>query len=177
MPVARIVFESESTEWETPPELFALLDAEFYFDLDPASTDANAKTQRHLTKAENGLARDWAGGSVWLNPPYGNTIGQWVRKAYETARAGTLVVCLLPARTDTRWWDAYVMEAAEIRFIKGRVKFVGGDSSAPFPSVVVVFRPGHEGLPIVRRLNIGDSALRQVLAAEKDGATQETLWR
>lgn len=153
MPIARVLFESESTEWETPLDLFRLLDAEFHFDLDAAATDENAKCSRYFTKRENGLQQEWKT-SVFLNPPYGISIGKWVRKAYEEAHKGSLVVCLLPARTDVKWWHDFVMQAAEVRFIKGRVKFVGGESSAPFPSVVAVFRPGHNGLPAVRRLTL-----------------------
>lgn len=175
MPIAHILFESESQEWETPPSLFAMLDSEFQFDLDPASTDANTKTVRHFTKAIDGLKQRWQG-SVYLNPPYGSTIGRWVRKAYEESQRGATVVCLLPARTDTKWFQEWVMEATEIRFIRGRVKFVGGDSSAPFPSIVVVFSPGHDGPPAVRRLTVGDSAMRRLHEARQNGAEQTTLW-
>jgi site-specific DNA-methyltransferase (adenine-specific) len=90
-----------------------------------------------------------------MNPPYGIEIARWVEKAYESARAGATVVCLLPARTDTRWWHLYVMQADEIRFVKGRLRFVGAKASAPFPSSVVVFRPGRK-----RRQHFGAMANR-----------------
>lgn len=75
-----------------------------------------------------------------MNPPYGRTIGDWMRKAYESSQNGATVVCLVPARTDTVWWHDYAMRG-EIEFIKGRLRFNGHKNSAPFPSAVVVFRP------------------------------------
>ena len=74
-----------------------------------------------------------------MNPPYGRSIGQWVSKAYEASQTGATVVCLLPARTDTRWWHTYAMKG-EIRFIKGRLKFGNAKANAPFPSALVIFR-------------------------------------
>ena len=74
-----------------------------------------------------------------MNPPYGRTIARWVRKAYESSMSGATVVCLLPARTDTKWWHNYVMRG-EIRLIRGRLRFGNSKNSAPFPSAVVVFR-------------------------------------
>jgi len=76
-----------------------------------------------------------------MNPPYGRVIGQWVKKAYESSLDGATVVCLLPARTDTSWWHDYCMKG-EIRFVRGRLKFGGARGNAPFPSAVVIFRPG-----------------------------------
>ena len=76
-----------------------------------------------------------------MNPPYGRKIGAWVQKAYESAHSGALVVCLLPARSDTEWFHRYVTRASEVRFLRGRLRFGGGEHPAPFPSVVVVFRP------------------------------------
>jgi DNA N-6-adenine-methyltransferase Dam len=76
-----------------------------------------------------------------MNPPYGRQITKWVRKAFEEARTNAqLVVCLLPARTDTRWWHAYCLKG-EILFIRGRLKFGDAKNSAPFPSVLVIFGP------------------------------------
>lgn len=127
---------SKTGEWETPQWLFDQLDAEFHFTLDPCATYENAKCAMFYTKEDDGLSRDWGGESVFMNPPYGREIVKWVKKAYEE---GTEVVCLLPARTDTRWWHDYVMKAAEVRFIRGRLRFGGCKNSAPFPSAVVVF--------------------------------------
>ena len=128
---------SATDEWCTPADLFAELDSEFRFTLDVASTDENALCERHYTKREDGLAQPWDG-SVWCNPPYGGEIGKWMKKAAQTDRGG-VVVCLVPARTDTRWWHEYVAgRASEVRFIKGRLRF-SGSGSAPFPSAVVIY--------------------------------------
>jgi len=130
---------SNSNEWTTPRDLFDELDAEFRFDLDAASTDDNALCERHYTAESDGLAQPWEDFHVWCNPPYGREIGDWVRKAAETGGGG-LVVCLVPARTDTRWWhDWIVSHATEVRFIRGRLKFGDSGSSAPFPSAIIVY--------------------------------------
>lgn len=134
-----LMFSSATDEWETPQAFFDQLHAEFSFTLDACATPDNAKCGRFFTREQDALAQEWAG-TVWMNPPYGRGIGQWVRKAYEAAQGGATVVCLLPARTDTRWWHDYCTKG-EARFVRGRLKF-GGKSSAPFPSVVVIFRPG-----------------------------------
>jgi phage N-6-adenine-methyltransferase len=120
--------------------LFARLDAEFHFDLDPCATAENAKCAHFYTRAEDGLAQTWSG-RVYLNPPYGRSIGLWVRKAWESAQTtAELVVCLVPARTGTAWWHDYIRQADEVRYLRGRLKFGGCQNSAPFDSAVVVFR-------------------------------------
>jgi phage N-6-adenine-methyltransferase len=135
-------FSSRTDDWSTPQWLYDALHREFRFTLDPCSTDANAKCPRHFTRFDNGLARDWSSHSVFMNPPYGREIGLWMRKAFESAQTGAaIVVCLVPARTDTQWWHAYAMRG-EVRFLKGRLKFGGARNSAPFPSAIVIFRPG-----------------------------------
>lgn len=138
-------FSSARDDWPTPKRLFDALDAEFGFTLDPCSSDANAKCRKHYTKADDGLKQDWGGETVFMNPPYGLGLIKWMQKAWESAQAAATVVCLIPARTDTKWWHRYAMKG-EIRLIKGRVKFEGAKSSAPFPSAVVVFRPAQGGL-------------------------------
>ena len=85
-----------------------------------------------------GYRTEWRG-VCWMNPPYGRTIGNWMKKAYESSLEGATVVCLVPARTDTGWWHNYAMKG-DIEFIKGRLKFGGSKNSAPFPSAVVVFK-------------------------------------
>ena len=105
----------------------------------PCASATNAKGPRFFTPAEDGLRQDWSKEVVFMNPPYGRVIGLWVRKAFESAQAGAVVVCLLPARTDTRWWHDYVMRG-EFRFIRGRLRFGDGKNSAPFPSAIVIFR-------------------------------------
>jgi phage N-6-adenine-methyltransferase len=137
-------FSSASDDWETPQKFFDALNAEFGFTLDVCATAKNAKCQ-HFISSES-LSRPWAAwsrGSLWMNPPYGRTIGKWVAKARETADqlGGRAVVCLLPARTDTAWWHDHVIGGgAEIRFVRGRLKFGNSKNSAPFPSAVVIFR-------------------------------------
>ena len=93
------------------------------------------------TEADNSLSQDWSGNRVFLNPPYGRALKDWVKKAYEEGQKdNTMVVMLIPARTDTQYWHDYVMKADEIRFVRGRIKFGDETNSAPFPSAVVVFR-------------------------------------
>ena len=135
---------SKTDEWATPTDLFADLDAEFGFTLDPCCTEANATCKRYFTRQDNGLAKSWQGETVFMNPPYGRQITKWVRKAYHEARGGATVVCLLPARTDTAWWHDYCMKG-EIRFLRGRLKFSGAKWNAPFPSAIVVFDPNEQG--------------------------------
>lgn len=132
-------FSSATEMWATPQGFFDCLDTEFGFQVDVCAIAENAKCARFFTPEEDGLAQEWAG-ICWMNPPYGRTIGHWMRKAYESSQAGATVVCLVPARTDTAWWHEYAMKG-EIRFIRGRLKFGGHKNSAPFPSAVVVFRP------------------------------------
>lgn len=128
-------------DWATPPELFAKLDAVYHFDLDVCATADNAKCARFYSPEDNGLAQDWTG-VCWMNPPYGRKVRDWMAKACEAGRNGVIVVCLVFARTDTRWWHDHAMQATWIAFIRGRVRFVGADSGAPFPSALVVFGPG-----------------------------------
>ena len=133
-------FSSKTDDWATPQWLFDALNKEFLFTLDPCSSHGNAKCQKHFTPAENGLAQDWNDDIVFMNPPYGRQIGRWLAKAYSSARAGATVVCLIPARTDTKWWHRFAMKG-EIRLIVGRLKFGEARHSAPFPSAIVIFYP------------------------------------
>lgn len=140
-------FSSKTNEWATPQDFYDKLDKEFNFTLDPCSTKENAKCRKFYTKEDDGLSKSWAGEIVFMNPPYGREIKYWIEKAYteiiktrERERERTIVVCLIPARTDTRYWHEYIFgKAKEIRFVKGRLKFGDGSGSAPFPSAVVVF--------------------------------------
>lgn len=132
-------FSSKTDLWETPQDFFDKYAARHAFTLDVCATDNNAKCDLYYTAEQNGLACPWTG-VCWMNPPYGRTIGQWMRKAYESALAGATVVCLVPARTDTAWWHDYAAKG-RIEFIRGRLKFGGHTNPAPFPSAVVVFDP------------------------------------
>ena len=133
----KLMFSSATDEWSTPQDVFDKLNEEFSFTLDPAATNENHKCQKYYTKETDGLSKDWSGETVFCNPPYGREIGRWVKKAAESKAT---VVMLLPARTDTKWFHDYIYGNAEIRFIKGRLKFGGAQNSAPFPSMVVIFR-------------------------------------
>jgi len=137
------LFSSAHCDWATPQALFDALDAEFGpFTLDPCASSENAKCERFFTKEQDGLSQEWSG-RVFMNPPYGRSIGAWMRKAFESVETGRaeIVVCLLPARTDTAWWHDYCAKG-EVRFIRGRIKFErdGKSAPAPFPSCIVVFR-------------------------------------
>ena len=130
-------FSSESVEWSTPDDFFKKLDQEFNFTLDPCATVQNKKCKKFFTKEEDGLKQDWSKEIVFMNPPYGRVIKYWIKKAYEESLKGAVVVCLVPARTDTSYWHDYCMKGT-IRFIRGRLKF-SEKNSAPFPSAVVIF--------------------------------------
>lgn len=133
------LMSSASDDWSTPQDIYDRLNLEFAFDLDVCATAANAKCARYFTPDQDGLAQTWEG-ACWMNPPYGRDIGRWVHKAHESAGGGAVVVCLVPARTDTDWfWTS--CRHGEIRLIRGRLRFGGAETGAPFPSCVVVFGP------------------------------------
>jgi|TARA_Y100001951_G_C11129737_1_gene177547 phage N-6-adenine-methyltransferase len=133
-----LFFSSKTNHWSTPNELFNTLNKEFEFTLDPCATKENAKCKKYYTKKENGLIQDWSNEIVFMNPPYGREIKHWIQKAYEESLKGAIVVCLVPARTDTIYWHNYCLKG-KVRFIKGRLKFGNSKNSAPFPSAIVVF--------------------------------------
>ena len=136
-------FSSHTSEWPTPRWLFEALDREFGFSLDPCSTHANAKCARHFTREEDGLRQSWSQAVVFMNPPYGKEIAQWMAKAHVSASCeGATVVCLVPSRTDTAWWHQFAMKH-EIRLLRGRLRFGDGKNCAPFPSAIIVMRPAN----------------------------------
>ena len=134
----KALFSSSTVEWETPKELFEALNKRFRFELDVCATAENSQCSRWFDKETDGLSREWKG-RCWMNPPYGREIGAWVRKARQEAERGALVVGLLPARTDTKWWHENVLGHAEVRFIAGRLRFGNAKNSAPFPSAIAVW--------------------------------------
>ncbi len=168
------LFSSAREDWETPPDFFAVLDQVFAFQLDAAASPHNAKCARYFTKQEDGLARSWRPYKrVWLNPPYGRGMDRWMRKAYEEAQQGCIVVCLVSARTDTRWWHDWVHDKALVTFLRRRLKFrnpevcPSGDGHSVFPSALVMY-----GLDFDRMLNrCEDGALvgRRACAWRADG--------
>lgn len=155
--IRRWAFSSKHYDYETPLELFNVLNAEFHFTLDVCASMVNAKVRNFWTKAEDGLSHSWVNEICWMNPPYGKALPEWMRKAkHEAHHNQATVVALVPCRTDTRWfWDYCIDE--EIRLIKGRLRFKRGlydskptakDFGAPFPSMIVIFHPKNkkEGL-------------------------------
>lgn len=137
-------FSSATDNWSTPQWIFDEYNTAYNFALDVCADEQNKKCDMYWSKEQDGLAddSDWLRmGNAWMNPPYGREIGKWVEKAYrESIRfPGRAVVCLLPARTDTKWFHDYCM-AGDIRFLKGRLKFGDSKNSAPFPSMIVIFK-------------------------------------
>lgn len=155
-----LMFSKASDEWSTPQEFFDRLNEEFEFVFDAAATKENRKVGDYFgldhpyPEQRDALAIDWLkfGATFWLNPPY-SKCREFIAKAAQEAQRGATVVCLVPSRTDTRWWHEHVWSAefhqprryVEVRFVKGRLKFGGGKDCAPFPSVVIVFRPHQRG--------------------------------
>lgn len=136
-----VMFSSKHGDWSTPQDFFDKLGWQFGpFTLDPCATADNTKCDIFYTEENDGLKQDWSGHTVFVNPPYGRGIDRWIEKGFAAGKeADTRVVMLIPARTDTRYWHDYVMKAAKVYFIKGRLKFGNHTNSAPFPSAVVVF--------------------------------------
>lgn len=136
------LMSSKTELWATPPEIFDPLNKEFEFTLDACALPENTKVKQFFSPEDNSLIQEWTG-TVWMNPPYGREISKWMKKAFESSLTGATVVCLVPARTDTVWWWDYAMKG-EIRFIKGRIKFIdfvgNANQAAPFPSAIVIFK-------------------------------------
>jgi site-specific DNA-methyltransferase (adenine-specific) len=160
------LYSSKRQDWGTPQALFDALHEEFGFGLDAAATAENAKCLHYIDKDSlfetledpmpGSLWANWPAlipGSefssrrqewickqaIWLNPPYGKDIGKWIKKAYRESLRGCTVVVLTFVRSDTKWWHDWAMKAAEIRLIKGRIKFEGAPSAAPAPSCLLIF--------------------------------------
>ena len=141
----QVMFSSKDDKWSTPQDFYDELNTEFGFTLDPCADEFNHKCNKYYTEEDDGLLQDWKGEIVFCNPPYGRHIKDWVRKAYiEGCKPNTTVVMLIPARTDTTYFHKYIYHKAEIRFIKGRLKFGNSKNSAPFPSMVVIYRGSEE---------------------------------
>jgi site-specific DNA-methyltransferase (adenine-specific) len=141
----KVMFSSKKQDWATPQGFFDKLNWQFGpFNLDPCATPESAKCSKFFTEDDDGLTMDWGGHTVFVNPPYGRTVGNWVKKAFEESKKdNTTVVMLIAARPDTQYWHNYVMNADEVYFIKGRLKFGEASTPAPFPSAVVVFKNGN----------------------------------
>lgn len=141
-------FSSAKQDWETPLDLFNKLNEEFQFEWDLAAGRDNTKCSQFYDKEQDSLTQPWSG-RCWLNPPYGgvkhNSLQNWIIKAYnESQKEGCLVCMLIPARTNTKWWHKYCMQAKEIKFICGRPKFGDATHGLPQPLALVIFEQ-HDG--------------------------------
>ena len=141
--ITKGMMSSNKNNWETPQWLFDEILNEFHLEVDVCANYTNRKLNVYFDKQTDGLSREWdcETGGYWMNPPYGREIIKWVKKAYDSnQKHNSLIVALLPARTDTKWFHDFIYNKAEIRFIKGRLKFSGSKNSAPFPSMIVIWR-------------------------------------
>jgi phage N-6-adenine-methyltransferase len=146
-----VIHSSADDTWRTPPELYDRLDREFSFSLDAAALEGSKLAPlwygpNHTDETRrDALNVSWEGATTFLNPPYGRTVGDWIRKAHKESRRGSTVVVLVMACTETRWFREIAWKADELRFIQGRVKFLRGDgtpaAASPKGSVLIVFRP------------------------------------
>ena len=135
-------WHNRGSEWATPKELFEELDNEFKFTLDVCASKWNAKCKTYFTEKQNGLEQDWGNNIIFMNPPYGKVLKQWMKKAYKSAEKGATVVCLVPASTDTEWWYKFALKG-EIRYLRGRPRFItkeGNWQQTFSPSVIIIFR-------------------------------------
>ncbi len=133
------MFSSKTDLWETPQKLFDELDSEFHFDMDVCANPENAKCEKFFSPEMDGLKQNW-NGMCWCNPPYGKEIGKWIQKAAESVHGGATTIMLIPARTDTKWFHEFIYGKAEVRFLRGRLKFGNAKNYAPFPSMIVIFK-------------------------------------
>ena len=139
--ITKGMMSSNTDLWATPKSFFDKLNTIYNFNIDVCALPDNAKCEKYFTPEIDGLSQDWLG-TCWMNPPYGREIGKWIEKAYNEAQKVNTIVALLPARTDTKWFHnwIYEMHGVEVEFIRGRLKFGDSKNSAPFPSMVVIFK-------------------------------------
>ena len=146
---AQLLGSAASDDWGTDPDVFKTLDAEFHFTLDVNADAVNHKCERYFTKEMDALKQTWAPNRCFCNPPF-SLNDDFVRKGKEEANKGALVVFLIPARTNVRWFHNYVWDCrthkpkqgVEIRFYPGRLRYIGSHGLAPFPVMLVIFKPG-----------------------------------
>jgi site-specific DNA-methyltransferase (adenine-specific) len=175
----RVQHSSQRDDWGTPQELFDELNHEFGFSLDACARLSNTKCRMFIAPHQDALTQEdgawfsiastgidksanfWVCPTIWMNPPYGHGMNQWLLRAWREAQHGCVVVCLVFACTDTIWWDECVWNLAhEVRFIKGRVRFIDPETNkasaaAPKGSAVVIYRPGRRlsNMPTIQRMN------------------------
>jgi phage N-6-adenine-methyltransferase len=171
-------FSSKTELWSTPQPFFDDCDSIFHFDLDVCALPENAKCVRHFTPQDDGLKQAWTG-TCWMNPPYGRDIGKWMRKAWESSQQGAAtVVCLVPARTDTKWWHRYA-KLGHVTFLRGRLKFGDSETGAPFPSALVVFCNGKQPWRYLKQCTKCDTIFASERSTAKtcSGACRVGLYR
>lgn len=156
----KVMWSSKTGEHPTPQWLFDELNAIFHFNVDVCATAENAKCPVYYDAVIDGLKQDWGGKTAYMNPPFSvarlsmdgtpimnkygkpkrkRVIDKWVKKAFEEAKKpNTIVVCLLPSRTDTEMFRKHMIYGYLI-FLNGRLKFEGSKQGAPFPSLITVF--------------------------------------
>jgi len=144
-----LMFSNKNNSWCTPRDKFDEWNKEFRFTLDPCCMPKSALCEKYFTPVEDGLKQSWKEERVFVNPPY-REISKWVKKCYDERNNAELIVMLIPARTDTKYFHNWILDVAEIKFLKGRLKFVDLDfkgkeedrklSPAPFPSMLVIYK-------------------------------------
>ena len=149
MSLIKSMVSSKSNEWATPIKLFNYLNSIFSFTLDPCATKENTKCKKFYTIEDDGLSKSWANESVFINPPYGGHTRKWIEKSVSEVRGKKLysemaqiIVMLIVSSTDRSYWHNLIdKEASEIWFLRGRCKFNGVKTTAPFASAIIIFRP------------------------------------
>ena len=134
----KVLFSSNYDQWCTPIDLFKNLDQEFNFDVDLCASDENHLCRMYFTALNSCLDKDFYGKCIYCNPPYSRSMYKFIKKCFDLSKNNN-VVMLLPARTDTKWFHEFIYNKAEIRFLKGRLKFSGSKNFAPFPSMIVIY--------------------------------------
>lgn len=139
MTINRALFSSEKETHETPQWLFDELNKQFEFDVDVCALPESAKCERYFTPTDNAFTKVW-NGCCWMNPPYGRKISEWmIYAAEQSSQNGSTIVCLVPSRTDTKWFHNALENEPAVMFIKRRLKFGNAKALAPFPSMIMVF--------------------------------------
>jgi len=142
MGIQNNAFKSESEEYETPKEIFEPLQKEFNLQLDVCASSSNHKLDNYFTKEDDALTKDWhKHGNFWMNPPFGRQLKKWIQKAYEESTKGVIGVSILPVRSNTNWWHELIIDVgAEVRFLKGRIKFNDCIKGAWLPFAIVIWK-------------------------------------
>ncbi|MGI9556052.1 MAG: DNA N-6-adenine-methyltransferase [Cyanophyceae cyanobacterium] len=154
----KLMFSSVTDQWATPLKVYDNVIS--HLNLDPqwdlAADQSNSKCTNFIDESQDSLKTKWPSGEVcWLNPPYGKLLKKFVDKCVtelEGSAPPSKVIWLLPARTDTKWFNSLSKHpnCSKVIFLKGRIKFGSETTDAPFPSVVIVMDSNHSGSPEVQ---------------------------